>query len=254
MMTYYYSLRPGHFKTFSTPFDSFWCCVGTGIENHSKYGGSIYFHNNQDLYVNLFIASELDWKERGLKIRQETRFPEEDTTRLLVSCKGPVEANIRIRHPRWATAGLAVTINGKSYQGASKPGSYMNLQRIWRDGDAVRLSIPMELHVEPMPDDPTKISILYGPIVLAGMLGTKGYHSPMPYAGNSQWAYAHVPDPDVPSLVTGGRPVSEWVQAVPGKPLNFTLVGTDREESVYSLLPVYAANHERYTVYWDRRT
>lgn len=254
MMTYYYSLKPGHFKTFSTPFDSFWCCVGTGMENHSKYGDSIYFHNRRGLYVNLFIASELNWKERGLKIRQETRFPEEDTTRLVVSCDGPVEANIRIRHPRWATAGLAVTINGKRYQTANKPGSYMSLRRIWRNGDAVQVSIRMELHVEPMPDDPTKISILYGPIVLAGILGTEGYHSPMPYAGNSQWAYAHVPDPDVPSLLTDGKPVWEWVQAVPGKPLNFTLVGTGREGGRYSLLPVYAANHERYTVYWDKRT
>jgi hypothetical protein len=254
MMTYYYSLKPGHFKTFSTPFDSFWCCVGTGIENHSKYGDSIYFHNGRDLYVNLFIASELDWKDQGMRIRQETTFPEENITRLLVSCKRPVEAHIRIRHPRWAGAGFAVTINDKRCQLASKPGSYVNLRRVWRNGDVVQVTIPMELHLEPMPDDPTKISILYGPIVLAGALGTKGYQSPIPYAGDNQWEYAHVPDPDVSSLGTDGRPVSECVQAVPGKPLNFNLLGTGRDRGVCSLFPVYAANHERYTVYWDRRT
>lgn len=250
MMTYFYSLKPGHFKTFSTPFDSFWCCVGTGMENHSKYGDSIYFHNKQDLYVNLFIASELDWKDQGLKIRQETKFPEEHTTRLTVSCNRSVEANVLIRHPHWATAGLEVIINRKRYPSASKPGSYMKIGRVWRNGDAVQVSMPMELHLEPMPDDPAKISILYGPIVLAGILGTQGYQSPMPYAGDSQWAYARVPDPDVPALVTDGRPVSEWVQPVANKPLNFTLVGAGRASGV-SLLPVYAANHERYTVYWD---
>lgn len=250
MMTYYYSLKPGHFKTFSTPFDSFWCCVGTGMENHSKYGDSIYFHNMQDLYVNLFIASELDWKDQGLKIRQETRFPEEDTTRLVISCNRPVEANICIRHPHWAKAGLAVTINGKPHPSASKPSSYVKIRRVWQNGDAIQASMPMELHLEPMRDDPAKISILYGPIVLAGMLGTAGYHSPMPYAGNSQWAYARVPDPDVPVLVTNGRPVRDWVQPVANKPLNFKLVGAGRASGV-SLFPVYAANHERYTVYWD---
>ncbi|MGD0326865.1 MAG: beta-L-arabinofuranosidase domain-containing protein [Terriglobia bacterium] len=252
MMTYYYSLKPGHFKTFSTPFDSFWCCVGTGMENHSKYGESIYFHNMQDLYVNLFIASELDWKDQGLKIRQETNFPDEHTTRLVVSCNRPVEANVCIRHPQWATAGLEVAINGKRYPSASKPGSYLKIRRVWRNGDAVQGSIPMELHLEPMPDDPAKTSILYGPIVLAGMLGTEGYQSPMPYAGDNQKAYAHVPDPDVPALVTDGRPVSEYVQQVANKPLNFTLVRAGRASGV-PLMPVYSANHERYTVYWDSR-
>jgi hypothetical protein len=110
----------------------------------------------------------------------------------------------------------------------------------------------MELHLEPMRDDPAKISILYGPIVLAGILGTEGYQSPMPYAGNSPWAFAHVSDPAVPGLVTKGRPVREWVQPVANKPLNFDFVGAGGASGV-SLWPVYRANHERYTVYWDLR-
>jgi DUF1680 family protein len=250
MLLYFYSLKPGHFKTFSTPFESFWCCVGTGMENHSKYGDSIYFHNKQDLYVNLFIASELDWKDQGLKIRQETKFPEEPTTRLTVSCTKPVDASVLIRHPSWAKTGLAVTINGARFASSSQPGSYMKMRRVWRNGDAIQVSMPMELRVEPMRDDPTKISVLYGPIVLAGLFGTEGYQSPMPYAGNSQMVYQHVAAPEVPSLVTNGRPVGEWVQPVPNKPLNFKIAGAGKADGL-SLVPVYAANHERYTVYWD---
>lgn len=250
MMTYYYSLKPGHFKTFSSPFESFWCCVGTGMENHSKYGDSIYFHNERNLYVNLFIASELNWKEQGLKIRQETRFPEEPTTRLTVACDRPSEANILIRHPDWVKTGFAATINGRRHPSSSKPGSYLKLRRVWRNGDTIQVSLPMELHLEPMRDDPDKVAILYGPIVLAGILGTEGYQSPMPYAGNSQMVYAHVPDPEVPSLVTDGKPVREWVRSASNQPLNFKIMGAGKADGV-SLIPVYAANHERYTVYWD---
>lgn len=252
MMTYFFSLKPGHFKTFNMPFKSFWCCVGTGMENHSKYGNSIYFHDGENLHVNLFIASELDWREKQLKIRQETSFPEEQTTRLLISRGGPAEATIHIRHPYWATAGLSFAINGKPHHVLSHPGSYVPIRRTWRKGDTVEVTAPMELRVEPMPDDPAKIAILYGPIVLAGILGKQGYHPPMPYAGSNQLAYGHVPDPDVPAVEGSHRAVSEWVRPVQGKPLNFRIVGAGGASGTY-LLPVYAANHERYTVYWNSR-
>src|SRR5262249_6943237 len=113
MMCYYVPLRPGAFKTYSKPDDSFWCCVGTGMENHSKYPDTIYYHDDQSLYCNLFIASELNWKEKKLRVRQETRFPEEDKTKLTMRCEKPTRLTLRIRYPGWAVNGMILTINGK---------------------------------------------------------------------------------------------------------------------------------------------
>ena len=166
MMTYYVPLKPGAFKTFSTPEESFWCCVGTGMENHAKYGDTA-------LFVNLFIASELHWKEKGLVVRQETRFPEEDATRLVFTSPKPVRLALKIRHPLWA-AGMELTLNGRSIAVRSDPGSYFALERAWRSGDVVTVRFPMSLHMEAMPDDPAVVAFLYGPIVLAGDLGKEG--------------------------------------------------------------------------------
>ncbi|MBM3302708.1 MAG: glycoside hydrolase family 127 protein, partial [Deltaproteobacteria bacterium] len=106
MVCYYVPLRPGAFRTYSTPDNSFWCCVGTGMENHAKYGDSIYYHDNHSLYVNLFIASELNWREKGLVVRQETKFPDEDRTRLTFRTRKPVRLALKVRYPGWAVSGI----------------------------------------------------------------------------------------------------------------------------------------------------
>ena len=103
MMAYFIPLKPGHFKVYNTPTDSFWCCTGTGVENHGKYGDTIFFHDDRSLLVNLFIPAELTWREKGLTVRQETRFPEQDTTRLTFRCQQPLELALKIRWPAWAT-------------------------------------------------------------------------------------------------------------------------------------------------------
>ena len=113
MMSYYVPLRPGAFKTYSTPDDSFWCCVGTGMENHAKYGDTIYFHDDRSLFSTCSSPRELTWKEKGLVVRQETRFPEEDATRLIIQCSKPVRLALKIRVPAWALSGIAVAINGQ---------------------------------------------------------------------------------------------------------------------------------------------
>ena len=151
MFVYLMSLKPGHFKTYSTPENSFWCCVGTGMENHSKYGDTIYFHDADSLYVNLFIASELSWPEKGLVVRQETNFPESDSTILKIKAEKPVNFALKIRHPAWAASGMSVSINGKKQSAASAPGSYFTLPRDLHDGDKVEIHFPMKLHTEPLP-------------------------------------------------------------------------------------------------------
>jgi len=251
MTIYFCSLKPGHFHTYSKPYDSFWCCTGSGLENHVKYGDSIYYHGDTSLYVNLLIASELTWRAKHLRVRQQTQFPDQPTTRLTVSCEKPVRLALKIRHPYWAASALKAFINGQKADANSRPGGYLTIEREWTDGDAVDVTFPMSLRVEPM-DNPKKVAILYGPIVLAGQLGRSGFTGEMPYSG-SHVAYKDVPTPEVPVLVTGDKPVDQWVERVPGKPLQFKTAGAGRPNDV-SLIPFYKAHHQRYTVYWDLLT
>ena len=247
MFVYLMSLKPGHFKVYSTPEDSFWCCVGTGMENHATYGNSIYFHSADSLFVNLFIPSELSWREKGLTVRQETKFPEQETSRLTFHCAKPVELAVEIRHPAWAGAGMTVSVNGKKQAVQSAPGSYLALRREWKEGDRVEIRCPMSLRTEAMPDNPNIVALLYGPIVLAGELGTEGMGSP--YA-LSQTDLNHVPSPEAPVFITGTSDLLRHVKPVSGKPLSFQTRGIGRPKDV-SLIPFYRMHHQRYSVYWQ---
>ena len=169
---YYLSLTPGAWKTFCSEDHSFWGCTGTGVEEYSKLNDSIYWHDDRGLFVNLFIPSELDWPERGLKVRQENKFPEEQGTTLRIATGKPQPLDLRLRVPAWA-AGSTVKINGKPLEAAAEPGSYLTIHRTWKNGDRVEMSLPMRLTVEAMPDDATLQAFLYGPLVLAGDLGNE---------------------------------------------------------------------------------
>jgi hypothetical protein len=245
MFVYLMSLKPGHFKTYSTPEDSFWCCVGTGMENHAKYSDTIYFHNDRDLFLNLFIPSELVWPEKGLVLRQETQFPERDTMRLDFICKNPVPLALNIRWPAW-TEKPSVRVNGKAQKINGRPESYVSLDREWRDGDRVDIQLPMKLHTETLPGTTNIIALLYGPIVLAGELGTNGM--PNPYAKN-QTDLVKVPDPAVPLFVGDEKSLLKHVAAA-GAPLTFRTRGVGQPHDV-TLIPFYKMNHQRYSVYWN---
>jgi len=247
MFVYLMSLKPGSFKTYSTPEDSFWCCVGTGMENHARYGDAIYFHDDSALYVNLFIASELSWREKNLVVRQETKFPEGDTTQLKFKCEQPVKFALKIRWPAWAQPAIAVRVNGKKQKISGQPGSYVTLDREWRDGDRVDIRLPMTLHTEPLPGTTNIVALLYGPIVLAGELDTNGM--PNPYT-NNQTAFVRWPVPPVPVLVADGQ--KSLLQHVhpTGETLTFRTRNLGRPSDV-TLIPFYKAQHERYSVYWN---
>ena len=163
MMMYYVPMMPGMYKTFMTPEDSFWCCTGTGMENHAKYGDSIYFHGADSLYVNLFIASELSWPEKGLTVRQDTKFPEEQGTKITITAARPVELALNLRIPGWIAAGGYARLNGKKLEAFAAPSSYLTLRRTWKTGDTVELALPMDLRLDRLPDDPKIAAILYGP-------------------------------------------------------------------------------------------
>jgi DUF1680 family protein len=245
MFVYLMSLKPGHFKTYSTPENSFWCCVGTGMENHAKYGDTIYFHNDNSLFVNLFIPSELNWTEKGLGVRQETKFPESDTTRLSIKAAKPVSLAMQIRWPEWSEK-LSVKVNGKSQKIAGQPGSYVTVNRTWQNGDRVDIQLAMKLHTEPLPGTTNIVAVLYGPVVLAGELGTNGM--PNPYARN-QTDLVRVQDPAVPAYIGDTKSLLNQIKTT-RLPLVFQTKTLGQTNGV-KLVPFYRANHERYTVYWN---
>jgi hypothetical protein len=259
MMIYLCSLRPGHIKVFNSPYDSFWCCTGTGMENHAKYGDSIYFRDNEGLYVNLFVASELDWREKGLKVRQETTFPETPTTRLNFTADRPVDAAIRIRHPWWAEEALRVSVNGQPASVTSKAGEYAVVTRKWKSGDRLEVTFPMRLRVENLPGDSDQVALLYGPVVMAGALGQEGMEFPMPIA-KDRMDYDTLPAPEVPVMVSAQRDPNQWFRPVDGKPLTFAANdGVFRNASgakvdAPELKPFYEIWDQRYTVYWHAFT
>jgi DUF1680 family protein len=249
MVIYYCPLRPGAWKSYSTPDDSFWCCVGTGMENHAKYGDTIYFHDEQNaaVYVNLFIPSQLKWVERGVTLRQETRFPIEDTTHLTIDGDAPARFAIKVRYPGWARA-ITVSVNGEPQRVAGEPGSYVNIERTWKRGDRVDIRVPMTTRIEAMPDDPHVVAVLDGPIVLAGDLGREGLDDVKRY-GPSAPQVGRVKTPVVPAFVGSAKDVLE--KLVPnGAPLHFRTAGLGQPHDV-SLRPFYEIVDQRYTVYWS---
>src|ERR1022692_3436979 len=136
---YYLSIVPGAWKTFNTEYDSFWCCTGTGVEEYAKLNDSIYFHDEDGVYVNLFIPSELKWAEKGVTLRQQTAFPNEPSTTLTISAEKPVDLAVRLRIPYWLTSGGSVKINGKPLEAIAGPGSYLTIARKWRNGDRIEM-------------------------------------------------------------------------------------------------------------------
>lgn len=249
-MTYYLSMQPGHFKTFSSRWDSCWCCAGTGMENHAKYSRGIYYHDADTLWVNLYLASQLRWREKGLTLRQHTRFPEANTVRLEVACARPVRAALKLRHPYWSTPAMAVRINGRPVD-AGKPGTYVALARRWRDGDVVDIELRTPLRIERMAHHPSKLAILAGPMVLAAALGDALMSPPIPIAGADQYQWEKVADPvTLPTLDVRGRPVEDWVRPDPEQPLVWRTHGAGRPADV-RLLPLHRIARERYLVYFD---
>jgi uncharacterized protein len=246
MFVYLMSLQPGGFKTYSTPTNSFWCCVGTGMENHSRYNQAIYLHGDNSLYVNLFIASELSWPEKGLTLRQDTKFPDQDTTRLTFHCRQPVNLALKIRWPGWAETPPRISINGSGQAISGQPSSYITLNREWRNGDAVKIQLPMTLHTELLPGTTNMVAVLYGPIVLAGELGTEGIPAD-PYA-RDQTKFVSWPPATVPVFVADNNSLLKHIHAT-WRPLTFKTKHLAQPHDV-TLVPFYDVQHQRYTVYW----
>jgi DUF1680 family protein len=250
MVTYFLSYTPGTFKTYSTKDSSFWGCVGTGFENHAKYGEAIYYHDNKGIFVNLFIPSELTWKEKGINLVQQTKYPEEAATHLTIEEVKDSNFPLYIRYPSWAVSGAAVTINGEKVKVIQKPGSYVVLNRNWKAGDKIDITYPMSLHLVAANDDPDMAAVLYGPIVLAGDMGTEGMKSPEPFA-RDQLDYKDIPVPKdiITTLNVSGKKLDDWLDPVKNKPLVFKTV--DVASKAITMIPYYRIDEQRYVIYWD---
>jgi len=258
MMIYFCPLKSGHFKTYNTPFDSFWCCTGTGMENHVKYGDSIYFHDDDSLYMNLFIPSVLTFDRKGLTLTQQTRYPLSGTVFFTFDAEKPVRLNLKIRRPHWAKDDVDLTVNGKAVAVSARPGDYMQIERRWKKGDQINLALPMKLRTEAMPDDPNKVAFFYGSVLLAGALGNEGIEDIDPHAAKRN-KYDQVPSPPSPVLVAASGAIEEYIK--PGsEPGTFVMsksvlrLPETKKARDITLLPFYRMHYQRYMVYWDRFT
>lgn len=238
-VTYYHTLHPGSGKHFHYPFRDNTCCVGTGYENHAKYGEAIYYKTNDQrgLYINLFIPSVLNWKEKEFMIRQETSFPDEASTKLMIT-RAPsqgIQMPLMLRYPSWAINGVVVRVNGKKQSVKRTPGSYIRISRTWKEGDIITMEMPMSLHIEYMPDNKSRGAILYGPIVLAAELGKKNDSKE---------------NPRVPVLITDSKRIENWLKPVEGEKLTFRTEGVGKPQDV-TVSPLFRNNDQHYTVYFD---
>jgi DUF1680 family protein len=248
MFTYFMSLKPGHFKTYSTPHESFWCCVGSGMENHTKYGAAIYFHAPDALYVNLFIPSVLRWQERGLELQQQTDYPRDNRT-LLTVAKAPATAlSLRIRVPAWASGDATLALNGKPLAVAAKPGTYATVNREWKKGDEVTVTIPTAVRTEPLHGTSDQFAFVYGPVVLAGDLGPAPSSATVPYA-KEQGANLKAEAVEVPTLAGDPQQLAASLRRVPGNALAFQLT-TNTPRKQITLRPFHELDYQRYNVYW----
>lgn len=245
LKSYFLPLGRGWWKYYNTPYHSFWCCTGTGAEEFSKFNNTIYFHDGRGVYVNLFIASELTWPEKNIRLRQETNFPEQEGTTLVIRAQKPTELALNIRIPYWAMRSGGLKLNGKALPVFASPSSYLTIDRVWNDGDRVDVSLPMSLHVDPLPGVETQQAMMYGPLVLAGELGSEGLNQANTYSGyNTSPGGKPVPAPEIHASAADS---SGWVERSGSQPLEFRTAG---QAQTVALTPLYKLAGQRYVVYW----
>ena len=257
---YFTPIRPRHYRVYSQPEQCFWCCVGTGLENHGKYGRFIYAADRDGgLWVNLFIASELRWNTTGVRVRQETNFPDESATRLTLSLAAPRTFPLHLRHPEWVGEGeFLVRVNGTAVAVDSRPSSYAVLTREWHDGDRVEIALPMHTRLERLPDGSSYAAVIHGPILLAAKTGTEDLAGLV--ADDSRMGQAasgsYEPLDAAPMLVGDAATMAGQFRPVPGQPLHFTATDLVRPATFKSLElePFFRVHDARYILYWRLTT
>ncbi len=251
---YFTSARPRHYRNYSAPNEAMWCCVGTGMENHGKYGQFIYTHAGRNLYVNLFAASELNWREKGITLRQETDFPYGEATVLRVT-EGRGRFALQLRRPSWVReGGFEVRVNGRLKRRASAaPAGYVRIARRWKQGDVVEIRFPMADRVEHLPNVPQYVALMHGPILLGQKTGTEDLKDLIAddsrfgqYAGGTR-----LPVAEAPFIVADDiDAIAGTLEPVPGEPLHFRLTADVHNRIEGELQPFFEIHDARYMMYW----
>ena len=256
---YFTPMRPGHYRVYSQPETSMWCCVGSGLENHTKYGEFIYAHQQDTLYVNLFIPSQLNWKEQGVTLTQETLFPDDEKVTLRIDKAAKKKLTLMIRIPEWAgnSEGYEITINGKKHLSDIQAGTstYLPLRRKWKKGDVITFHLPMKVSLEQIPDKKDYYAFLYGPIVLATSTGTENLDGI--YADDSRGGHiAHgrqKPLQEVPMLIGNPDSIRHSLHKLSGSKLAFSYDGNvypAQKSKSLELIPFFRLHNSRYAVYF----
>ncbi|MET0636875.1 MAG: glycoside hydrolase family 127 protein [Chitinophagaceae bacterium] len=251
---YFTPARPRHYRVYSSPNQAMWCCVGSGMENHGKYGQFIYTHTKDSLFVNLFIASTVDWKEKNIQLKQETSYPEQERTKIIVT-GGSATITLLIRYPGWMTKTKPViTVNGKTFTYNNSPSSYIAIRRTWKKGDVINISLPMTTRVETMPNLPSYIAFMRGPILLAARTGTDSLRGLI--ANDSRWGHIaggeRLPIEQSPIIIDNQiSDLGRKLLPVKGKPLTWSTAGIKFVNGQQLLLEPFNKIHDsRYMMYW----
>jgi DUF1680 family protein len=251
---YFTPVRPRSYRVYSAPNEAMWCCVGTGMENHGKYNEFIYTHEHDSLFVNLFIASELSWKEKGIKLTQATKFPYEEQTKLIIT-ESNSSFKLMVRYPSWVADGaLKITVNGKAVVYSAHPSSYITIDRNWKNGDVVEITLPMHNTIEHLPNVSSYIVIIHGPILLGAKTGTEDLKGLI--ADDGRWGQIasgeKLPVDKAPIIIEDelDKLTTELVP-VKNKPLNFTMPAVKLVNPIdVTLQPFYQIHDVRYMMYW----
>jgi DUF1680 family protein len=227
---------------------SFTCCVGSGMESHALHGYGLYDESGDTLWVNIYAPSTAEWKSTGVSLTMTTTFPEGDEAALTLSTGKPRRFAIALRRPYWTGEGFAVKVNGRAVKDPGPAGTYVRINRTWRTGDRIEIVLPKTLRLEPLPDNPERAAILWGPLVLAGDLGPIPERRPRPKPGEKP---APVPPrPTTPVLVTDKATPADWIKPTDGEPAVFRTAGVGRDRDV-DLVPFYRLQRRLYAAYWD---
>jgi len=251
---YFTPARPRHYRVYSAPNEAMWCCVGTGMENHGKYNQFIYTLNHDSLFLNLYIASELNWREKEIIIRQETKFPDEEQTTLIVT-KGASRFKLMVRYPSWVNEGeLKITINGKPVSYKVVPSFYIALDRHWKKGDVILVSLPMHNTTEQLPNVPEYIAFMHGPILLGAKTGTEDLKGLI--ADDGRWGQIpggqKLPVDKAPIIIEDDRSkIANRLVPVKDKPLAYSAPALNLKNPVkVEFEPFFRIHDARYMMYW----
>jgi len=243
-MTYFMPLR-GRFRTY---MNGTFCCTGTGIENTPRYNEGIYFRQKDALWINLYIPSELAWRETGMVIRQEGEASNGEPVKFTIVNPGKGALSLNFRIPHWIAKPAMLAVNGSMGEPAAKPSSYVSLKRTWKAGDVITLILPAGLRLEKAKDDPSMVAIFYGPLLLAGELGKDG----MPNDFADKDAHLRTPPASVPDIESASINPGDWLQPIQGDAMAFKSGNIGAANGI-AFRPIYQIHHERYSIYWRIR-